>query len=457
MKMKWFGFFIATMMVCGVGEAQITRPISALNEITNAELAGGDLLLVVDSSTTSNKKLQLSELDLRYSSAVTGDITIPSGVGARNATIPDGSIGLPKLQSLSSGYLIVGNVSDEATAVPMTGAISMDSSGVTAYVGTVPLNKGGTGQTSKSAAFDALSPMTTGGDLTYGGASGTGTRLPNGTAGQFLRSGGGTSAPSWATAPVRSLDSGSVVIHTTTVLSSSGTIPDTADTIYCNTTSGNVTLAFPATASQKGRRVKIIKSAAANSCIIDPDGSEVVNANGSSNATATLYLYMHSVELVTHGTGNWIVANSENDEFSVRAYNTTTQTVAYATWVTSVFNSESGGEDTHSAFDTSNGTLTSRPPSRCSAVATVSMASFGGIGTLAVRFMVGGSNVRYKELITTATNTSWGTDLADSNLILPAGGTLVFQIFQNQMNPSNTISGVGQNNVISIGCKAKLW
>jgi hypothetical protein len=85
------------------------------------------------------------------------------------------------------------------------------------------------------------------------------------------------------------------------------------------------------------------------------------------------------------------------------------------------------------------------------------MASFGGIGTIAVRFMVSGSNVRYKELITTATNTSWGTDLSDSNLILAAGGTLVFQVFQNQMNPSNTMSGVAQNNAISIACKARLW
>lgn len=63
---------------------------------------------------------------------------------------------------------------------------------------TIALNKGGTGQTTKAAAFDALSPMTTGGDLIYGGASGTGTRLANGTAGHVLTSAGGTSAPTWS-------------------------------------------------------------------------------------------------------------------------------------------------------------------------------------------------------------------------------------------------------------------
>lgn len=52
---------------------------------------------------------------------------------------------------------------------------------------------------SKSTSFNNLSPMTTGGDIIYGGASGAGTRLANGSSGQILTSAGGTSAPSWAT------------------------------------------------------------------------------------------------------------------------------------------------------------------------------------------------------------------------------------------------------------------
>jgi len=69
----------------------------------------------------------------------------------------------------------------------------------------VDIAHGGTGQTSKAAAFDALSPMSAGGDIIYGGASGTGTRLANGSSGQVLTSNGGTSAPSWqspAAAPI---------------------------------------------------------------------------------------------------------------------------------------------------------------------------------------------------------------------------------------------------------------
>lgn len=65
--------------------------------------------------------------------------------------------------------------------------------------GVLAIGGGGTGQTTKAPAFDALSPMSAGGDLIYGGASGTGTRLPNGSAKQVLTSAGGTSAPTWVT------------------------------------------------------------------------------------------------------------------------------------------------------------------------------------------------------------------------------------------------------------------
>lgn len=41
-------------------------------------------------------------------------------------------------------------------------------------------------------------PMTTGGDIIYGGASGSPTRLANGSVAQVLTSSGGTDAPVWS-------------------------------------------------------------------------------------------------------------------------------------------------------------------------------------------------------------------------------------------------------------------
>jgi len=61
-----------------------------------------------------------------------------------------------------------------------------------------------TGRLKVSATFTENfmeNPMTTGGDLIYGGASGVPTRLANGTAGYLLTSAGGTLAPTWSPAP----------------------------------------------------------------------------------------------------------------------------------------------------------------------------------------------------------------------------------------------------------------
>lgn len=55
----------------------------------------------------------------------------------------------------------------------------------------------------------SFNPMTTGGDVIYGGASGAPTRLANGTNGQVLTSGGTTAAPTWT-----SLSSGNTLSST---------------------------------------------------------------------------------------------------------------------------------------------------------------------------------------------------------------------------------------------------
>lgn len=69
--------------------------------------------------------------------------------------------------------------------------------GTTVSLGVNSIAGGGTGASTQSTGFNALSPMTTAGDLIYGGASGSGTRLPIGTAGQVLTVSGGN--PVWAT------------------------------------------------------------------------------------------------------------------------------------------------------------------------------------------------------------------------------------------------------------------
>lgn len=102
--------------------------------------------------------------------------------------------------NLSNNLLVTGTL---PIANGGTGQISF-AAGVITSNGTtltstsvLPIANGGTSGSTKAAAFDNLSPMTTGGDIIYGGASGTGTRLANGSLDQILSSNGGTNAPSW--------------------------------------------------------------------------------------------------------------------------------------------------------------------------------------------------------------------------------------------------------------------
>jgi hypothetical protein len=64
---------------------------------------------------------------------------------------------------------------------------------------TVPVNKGGTGQTTATEGFDALAPTTTAGDIIYNNGTDN-VRLGIGTALQVLRTNAGATAPEWATA-----------------------------------------------------------------------------------------------------------------------------------------------------------------------------------------------------------------------------------------------------------------
>jgi hypothetical protein len=60
----------------------------------------------------------------------------------------------------------------------------------------LPIANGGTGQTTKTAAFDTLSPVTAIGDLIYGGPTLHNVRLPAGTNGNVLQTTGGV--PTWS-------------------------------------------------------------------------------------------------------------------------------------------------------------------------------------------------------------------------------------------------------------------
>ena len=76
---------------------------------------------------------------------------------------------------------------------------STATSGAVAVAGTLAIGSGGTGQTTAGAAFNALSPITTTGDLILGNGTNSATRLAIGANGYLLTSNGTTA--SWVAAP----------------------------------------------------------------------------------------------------------------------------------------------------------------------------------------------------------------------------------------------------------------
>lgn len=163
------------------GNPPNARSISTTAPITGGgDLSANRTFAIAKSTTGVDGYLAAADFTIfnnKQSGPLTGDVTTSGAAATLAAT------------------------QSNVTSAPNLATVGTVTSGTWSAT-TVALNKGGTGQTTKAAAFDALQPMTTGGDIIYGGASGTGTRLANGNAGQFLKSNGTTLAPSWAAATV---------------------------------------------------------------------------------------------------------------------------------------------------------------------------------------------------------------------------------------------------------------
>jgi hypothetical protein len=107
------------------------------------------------------------------------------------------------LTSTGSAGLATAPAWGTIVAADLPASITSNTSGTAAGLSvTLALGSGGTGQTSAANAFNALSPTTTTGDISYANGAGTNTRLAGNstTARQFLLSqgtGAAAQAPSW--------------------------------------------------------------------------------------------------------------------------------------------------------------------------------------------------------------------------------------------------------------------
>lgn len=154
-----------------------------------------------------------------------------------------------------------------STAYGGTGLTSFTSGGAVyatstsaLTTGALPITAGGTGQITASAAFNALSPITSTGDLIIGNGANSATRLAIGTNGYVLTSDGTTA--SWAAIPTTGV--------TTISFGTTGLTPSTA-------TSGAVTVAGTLAVANGGTGATTISGAQTN-LQVDPAGTAVAMA-----------------------------------------------------------------------------------------------------------------------------------------------------------------------------------
>ena len=157
---------------------------------SNITVASGTNLVVTDSLTVGGAA--------PYTAGGTDVPITDGGTGASSATAAASALGVGTEDSPQFTAVNVGNASDTTLSRASSGVLQVESSELYMAGGTdVAVADGGTGAGTATAGFDALSPMTTVGDIMYGGSSGTVTRLAASTDGHVLTATGAGSAPAW--------------------------------------------------------------------------------------------------------------------------------------------------------------------------------------------------------------------------------------------------------------------
>jgi hypothetical protein len=157
------------------GNGTVTS-VSATSPITSS---GGATPTIAMPAATGSVNGYLTSTDwTTFNSKGAGTVTSVGGTGTVNGITLTGTV-------TSSGSLTLGGT---LSGVNLASQVT----------GTLPIANGGTGATTAANAFNALSPLTTVGDILYEETGAVGARLPIGTAGQVLTVASGK--PAWATA-----------------------------------------------------------------------------------------------------------------------------------------------------------------------------------------------------------------------------------------------------------------
>lgn len=150
-------------------------------------------------SATSSVKILNSANDTIFKIRDDGKLFYKDGNQGAGKVLTSDAIGMATWTTPSSGSVSSVDISGGTTGLTFSGG-PITTAGTFTTSGTLAIANGGTGQTTANAAFNALSPNTTRGDITVMNAT-VNARLALGSAGKILRSDGTDLVYSTATYP----------------------------------------------------------------------------------------------------------------------------------------------------------------------------------------------------------------------------------------------------------------
>lgn len=319
------------------GTTTITATGGGSGTVTSVNVSGGTTGLTASGGPITTSGTITLAGTLNIANGGTGQVTAAAAFGALsplttkgdilgfstvNARIPVGSdtqvLTADSTQTLgvkwvtpTAGTVTSVQVSGGTTGLTYSGG-PITASGTITMAGTLNIANGGTGQTSAAAAFIALSPLTTAGDIIYENATPVPARLGIGSTGNVLTVSGGL--PSWAP-PATSGTVTSVQVSggTTGLTYSGGPI----------TSSGTITMAGTLAITNGGTGQ--ITAAAAFSALspITTTGDLIYSSSGTTNSRLAIGS-TGNVLTVTGGVPTWSPPATSGTVTSVNASGGTT-------------------------------------------------------------------------------------------------------------------------------------
>jgi hypothetical protein len=264
-------------LLIGNGSGYTLNTLGASTGITVTNGAG--TIVVANSGVLS---YSAGTTGLTPSTATTGNVVLGGTLIAAN-----GGTGFA---SYAVGNLLYADTTTTLAKLSIgTTGQALVSNGTAPVWGAVGISGGGTGQTTASAAFNALSPITTTGDLIIGNGTNSATRLPIGTNGYVLTSNGTTATWSVSAGGVTSFSAGTTGLTPSTATTGAVTLAGTLAVanggtgVTTSTGSGNVVLSTSPTITTP--TISQLTSASATSLVLQSAGTTALTLDTSQNAT----------------------------------------------------------------------------------------------------------------------------------------------------------------------------